>query len=130
MESQKKRRIFRVALVGLGVCLAAGLLYACRPPCLILKTTGTYCGACGFTRMVDELLHGHVAQAFRENPYMFVVTPLAAVYLVWEGARYIQGKCPLWKEKWVQAVFVVALAVGLLFTLLRNLPGFELLRPL
>lgn len=130
MAGEKKRRIFRVALAGVGLCLAVGLLYAWRPPCLILKVTGTYCGACGFTRMVDELLHGHVAQAFRENPYMFVVTPLAAVYLVWEGVRYIQGKRPLWKGKWVQAVFVVVLAVGLLFTLLRNLPAFELLRPL
>ena len=84
MGDGKKKRAAQVAVAVLVLCLAAGLLVALRPPCLILKTTGHYCGACGFTRMVEELLHGRVAEAFRQNPYMFVVAPLAVVYLAGE----------------------------------------------
>lgn len=130
MEREKKRRILQVALLGLGLCVAGAVLFALRPPCLVLKTTGQYCGACGVTRMVEELLQGHVAKAFRENPYMFVVLPLAVVYLVGEGVCYIQGKRPLWKRKWMMLVLGAVLTAGVVFTLLRNLPGFEMLQPL
>lgn len=130
MGNGKKKRAAQVAVAVLALCLAAGLLVALRPPCLILKTTGHYCGACGFTRMVEELLHGRVAEAFRQNPYMFVVAPLAVVYLAGEALCYILAKKPLWKRKEIKIALAAVLAVGILFTVLRNLPGFKMLRPL
>ena len=77
MEKETRRRLLRVALAALALAAAAALFLALRPPCLILKSTGLYCGACGFTRMVEELLQGNVGAAFRQNPYMFVLLPLA-----------------------------------------------------
>ena len=129
LEPETKKRIVRVALVFLALGAAAGLLFWLRPPCLILETTGYYCGACGFTRMVEELLEGHVWRAFRQNPYLFVMLPLTAVYLGGEGVCYIRGRRPLWRRKWMVLVFGLVLAAGLVFTLLRNLPGFEALGP-
>ena len=58
MEKETRRRLLRVALAALALAAAAALFLALRPPCLILKSTGLYCGACGFTRMVEELLQG------------------------------------------------------------------------
>ena len=100
-----------------------------RRPCLILESTGYYCGACGVTRLVEELLQGHVEAAFRQNVYMFFVLPLAALWLVGEAACYLGGRRPLWKRRWMQALLVCVAAAGVAFTVLRNLPGLECLQP-
>ena len=71
----------------------------------------------------------HARAAFRQNPYLFVVLPLAAVYLAGEAVCYVWGKRPLWKRKWMVIVFGLVLVVGTVFALLRNLPGFEALGP-
>ena len=105
------------------------LLLLLRPPCLILESTGYYCGACGVTRLVEELLQGHVEAAFRQNVYMFFVLPLAALWLVGEAACYLGGRRPLWKRRWMQALLVCVAAAGVAFTVLRNLPGLECLQP-
>ena len=118
-----------MALAALALAAAAALFLALRPPCLILKSTGLYCGACGFTRMVEELLQGNVGAAFRQNPYMFALLPLAGAYLAGEAACYLRQRPPLWKRKWMQALLAVAVGAGIVFTVLRNLPGFEALRP-
>lgn len=129
MEQNIKRRAVRVILAALALGVAGVLLLVLRPPCLILQTTGLYCGACGFTRMVDELLQGHWRTAFWENPYLFTCLPLAAAYLAGEAVCYLRGKLPLWKRRWMATVWIAVIAVGVLFTVLRNLPGFQGLRP-
>ena len=57
MGQQKKRRLLRVGLAALALTAGAALLLLLRPPCLILESTGYYCGACGVTRLVEELPH-------------------------------------------------------------------------
>ena len=121
MGQQKKRRLLRVGLAALALAAGAALLLLLRPPCLILESTGYYCGACGVTRLVEELLQGHVEAAFRQNVYMFFVLPLAALWLT--------GRRPLWKRRWMQALLVCVAAAGVAFTVLRNLPGLECLQP-
>ena len=125
MGKETRRRLLRMALAALALAAAAALFLALRPPCLILKSTGLYCGACGFTRMVEELLQGNVGEAFRQNPYMFALLPLSGAYL----ACYLRQRPPLWKRKGMQALLAVAVGAGIVFTVLRNLPGFEALRP-
>ena len=39
------------------------------------------------------------------------------------------GRRPLYKRRWMLPLLVVVIAVGMVFTVLRNLPGFEALRP-
>ena len=94
MGREQKRKLLRVFFVALAILLLAGVLLILRPPCPILQGTGYYCGACGVTRMAEELLAGHVGRAFRENPYMFFVLPLGAAYLVGEGVLYVRGRRP------------------------------------
>ena len=125
------QRMMDAAVAGIAVtgAVLAALLLLLRPPCLILESTGYYCGACGVTRLVEELLQGHVEAAFRQNVYMFFVLPLAALWLVGEAACYLGGRRPLWKRRWMQALLVCVAAAGVAFTVLRNLPGLECLQP-
>ena len=46
-----------------------------------------------------------------------------------EGARYVWGKPPLYRRRWVMAALAAVLAAGLVFMVLRNLPGWEFLGP-
>lgn len=125
----KGKRALQVGAVLLGLATAAAVFFLLRPPCLVLESTGFYCGACGFTRMVEELLQGHWAGAFRQNPYMFFVLPLTCLWLLGEAVRYVAGKPPLWKRRWAAVLWGCVLGAGLVFTVLRNLPGFTFLQP-
>ena len=130
MKGETGKRLLRVMGVLAGLCVLAAVLYLLRPPCWILQTTGCYCGSCGFTRMVDRLLAGDLGGAFRENPYMFLVTPLGALWILGEAVCYVRGCRPLWKRRWMLWIFGVVLAAGVVFAVLRNFPGFSVLQPL
>jgi hypothetical protein len=103
--------------------------YHFYPVCFFHKTTGLLCPGCGALRALHQLLHGHLATAFRFNPVLIVSLPI----LAWVGARHCWQKArnepaslglrPLWLWLILAAVLVVSV--------LRNLPGapFALLRP-
>ncbi len=130
MDKEKKLRLVRAAaaLLLLGAaCLF--LVLVLRPPCVILQATGFYCPGCGGQRMLSALLRGDLPQAFRRNPFLFCILPLAAAYAVAEAVRYTQKKRPLYQSKRFPAVLIVILVLALVFAVLRNLPGFEFLGP-
>jgi hypothetical protein len=103
--------------------------YHFYPTCLFHRTTGLLCPGCGALRALHQLLHGHLAIAFRFNPALVVSLPLC----LWLGVRYGLRKAanqpaalalrPLWLWLMLAAVLVVSV--------LRNFPGapFALLRP-
>ena len=103
--------------------------YHFYPVCLFHKTTGLLCPGCGGLRGLHQLLHGHLAAAFRFNPMLVASLPL----LFWFGARYglqaarNQPASPGLRPVWLW----LTLAVVLVVSLLRNLPGtpFAMLRP-
>ena len=126
-----------VLAVSLLLAAVAGLVRFCFDPrqyhfypvCFFHKATGLLCPGCGALRAGHQLLHGHLAMAFRLNPMLMASLPL----LVWLSARYglrkarsqpaSIGLSPNWL--WL------ALAAVLVVSVLRNLPGapFALLRP-
>lgn len=130
MRDGKKHRLLKAACLLAGVLSAGILLYALRPPCLILKTTHFYCAGCGTQRMLSALLQGDFSKAFRQNPFMFFLLPCAAGCLIAEAARYVQKKRPLYKGRFFPVALFTVLIASLLFTVLRNLPDFGFLRPL
>ena len=75
--------------------------YSFYIPCFFHKITGLYCPGCGITRMVLSLLHLDFYQAFRWNPFLFLLTPLFIVYggayfLYWLYDREApKGKCTI-----------------------------------
>jgi hypothetical protein len=129
----------RPTALALAVLLAAaaGFVLFCFDPrqyhfypiCFFHQTTGLLCPGCGALRALHQLLHGHLAAAFRFNPMLVVSLPLC----LWLGARYGLRRAasrsaalavrPMWLWVLLSAVLVVSV--------LRNLPGapFALLRP-
>lgn len=103
--------------------------YHFYPLCFFHKTTGLLCPGCGALRGLHQLLHGHLAAAFRFNPMLIVSLP----FVVWFGARFARQKAahqPLslgLRPGWLWLILAAVLVVSVL----RNLPGttLALLRP-
>lgn len=97
------------------------------PVCAFHTLTGLNCPGCGATRALYALLHGNFLRALKDNA-LFVASLAAAAIC---GARFISRKL-----KGQPAMFHVPpkllwafLVVALIFTVVRNMPGFEWLSP-
>ncbi|MEW2480221.1 DUF2752 domain-containing protein [Mycobacterium sp. NPDC051198] len=88
------------------------------PGCPFKALTGLNCPACGGLRMTHDLLHGDVAAAVVDNVFALVGLP---ALIVWMLVRWRLGKAlfPM------PAVVTIVVAV-VLWTVVRNLPGFPL----
>ena len=126
-----------VLTVSVLLAMAAGLVLFCFDPrqyhfypvCFFHQTTGLLCPGCGALRASHQLLHGHLAAAFRFNPVLVVSLPI----LVWLGTSYglqkrgNQATSLNVRSFWLWLILVAMLVVSVL----RNLPGapFTMLRP-
>ena len=130
MGPERKRRLLRAGAVLGALALAGAALLVFQPPCLVLTATGWYCAGCGGPAgWCSPCCGGMRAGAFGQNPYLFFALPLLGAYLLAEGVRYVWGKPPLYRRRWVVAALAAVLAAGLVFMVLRNLPGWEFLGP-
>lgn len=55
------------------------------PQCPFLRITGLMCPGCGAQRALHALLQGDVAAAFRFNPFLLTIVPLAGIFLLLRG---------------------------------------------
>ena len=79
--------------------------------------------------MVLALLRGDLRDALGQNLFMLIFLPGACIYIVVELTRYVLGMRPLYRYRAFCPVLCAVLLLGLLFTVLRNLPGFQWLAP-
>ena len=135
----RARRVAPPLLVA-GGALAASLALRLRDPheagswglCPWLLLTGTACPGCGGLRAVYDLTHGDVAAAFSSNALLVVSLPLLAalwtrsVLIRWRGPTAEQAPARPALAAWAGAA---ALALVLLFWLVRNLPFAGYLAP-
>lgn len=124
-----KRRALIAAGILLALCLCAGAILLLRPRCPILEFTGFYCAGCGTQHMLLALLEGDFSGALRQNLFMLVLLPAAGVYIIAELIRYVLGKRPLYRSRAFVPMLLIILGLGVVFTVLRNLPGFRWLAP-
>jgi hypothetical protein len=91
------------------------------PICFFHKATGLLCPGCGTLRATHQLLHGHLAAAFQFNALFVSLLPFAAWGCV-RTARDSRANRPA--LAWIRPSWLwLGLAVLILFTILRNLPG-------
>lgn len=122
----ERRRLY--GALGTGALLTGALAYIgiadphrpsfAFPACPFKALTGLYCPGCGGLRMTHDLLHGDLAAAVVDNAYLLVGLP---VLLAWLLVRWRQDK-PLMNTAAIVAIVVSAV----IWTVMRNLPGFPL----
>jgi hypothetical protein len=77
-------------------------------------------------RMIDSLLKLDIYQAFRYNPFLFILLIIGILYFIIAGIIYIKKKV-----FYVPSLLTVYIIVGLLilFMILRNIPALSYLIP-
>ena len=118
----------RLYAAGSGVLLAGALGYigfvdphqpsSVYPLCPFKLLTGWNCPACGGLRMVHDLLHGDLVASINDNVFLLVGIPLLAGVVL---LRRRQGKSGL-----PIPIVLTVTVVAIVWTVLRNLPGFPL----
>ncbi len=137
------RGISTRAQIALAACACGGasaFLYAVDPnrhavypQCLLYNATGIYCAGCGATRALYALLHGRTLEALHDNALLVAALPLI-LYLV--GTHALTAwRANAWPqifidERRLMPRVIAIFALMLAFAVVRNLPGFEWLRPI
>ena len=102
--------------------LALGNPYAASWPlrCPLHWLTGWLCPLCGAQRALHEALHGHLAEAFRLNPVLWLMAPWFVLLL----AASLSERVAAWRvAQWARRRSVACAALGLLvlWGVVRNL---------
>ena len=134
--SHSTRLTPNLSCVFVGIAAPALILSACRwllrgrgLLCWFYELTGLYCPGCGSGRAAIALLHGRVLQALSHNALLFLLGIPCGALLVYEYLRFVFPGLRL--KKFELPVWTARLALGLIimFWVLRNIPGFEILAP-
>ena len=95
-------------------------------PCPWKTNFNINCAGCGATRMFKSLIIFNFYQAFRFNPFMFCLLIIIIIYLIYMFICKVK-KINYYKLR--SRDWIVLLILVILFTLLRNIKGFEFLKP-
>jgi len=111
------------AVVGLGALTYIGAVDPHRPEavfsfCPFKFITGWNCPACGGLRMTHDVLHGDLAAAAVDNVFVLIGLPVLAL---WALTRRSRGQ-----QVFTTPVLVTVGIAAVLWTVVRNLPGFPL----
>lgn len=113
---------------GSGVLLAGALGYvelvdphntnSAYPLCPFKLMTGWNCPFCGGLRMAHDLLHGDLAASINDNIFVLIGIPMLVGWVLIRR-RHSKSAPPL-------PSLLTITAAALVWTVLRNLPGFPL----
>lgn len=88
------------------------------PACPFKMLTGWNCPFCGGLRMTHDVLHGDLTAAVVDNVFVLIGLPVLGLWWLWRRRRGEPAFTPT-----VAAVIGVT---ALVWTVVRNLPGFPL----
>lgn len=130
-EIMKKHKNY----IALGIVLLIGILYYIFVlvtghgiSCRIYNVTGVYCPSCGLTRMVMSLGRGDIKTAFRENAVLMILIPIWVIIAILYKTDIFKKHFN--REKMLEILAVISLVIFIVFGVIRNIPYFELLRPI
>ncbi len=92
--------------------------------CPILYFTGYYCPGCGISRLILSFFSGDIYQAFRFNPFVFILLIGGFFYLVISSIFHKSLK-----EKTLQKILFLLIILLIIYGILRNLESFSYLAP-
>lgn len=130
-----RKRIINILLLVL-ICLFifVGYFYLNKEfgfdiPCVFHKLTGYYCPGCGITRCLFSILKLDFYKAFMYNQFVFILLPFFGLGFIYKFYLYIVNKQDKLLKKIPNVVWVILLVIAIGFGFIRNLDGFEFLRP-
>lgn len=91
--------------------------------CLWNEMTGLYCPGCGITRMLIAMIQLDFYQAFRYNPFLFLLIIFGIVYILYSLFKFKKI------ERINSKLLFVILIITILFGVLRNISCFSFLAP-
>ena len=91
------------------------------PRCYFHLLTGLQCPGCGLQRMLNHLLHGEMAEAFRSNAFVLCALP----FIIWFGIVELlrKRKPALYEATFSTPVVVVTGVAVAAWVVVRNLVG-------
>ena len=94
--------------------------------CQIRRFTGVICPACGSTRAVLAMLHGHILTAIYYHVATVYLVCICAIYLIGNTLRIVtHGRTPLVRfHLWYVYVWLVIVVVSYVVKLV--VPGYEI----
>lgn len=96
--------------------------------CVFHEVTGLHCPGCGITRMINSMLKLDFYQAFRYNPFMFVLFPFIIIYGIIKLCELMFDKNIL-NKKIESIILIIVLILLIIFGILRNIDLFNFLAP-
>lgn len=102
------------------------IVYYLKPSCPWKTNFNIDCAGCGATRMIESIFKLDFYQAFRYNLLLFCLLIIFIIY----GFYIII--CKIIKKKYYKMKnrdWLMILIFVILFMILRNIPGFEYLKP-
>ena len=125
-----KKRILNLVLIIITLFLILLLsLYILKTisfKCFFKELFNIYCAGCGTTRMIQSFLSLNFYQAFRYNPFIFILCIVLIPYITYDIYLYIKkGKIILPSLR----IIIIILSLCFIYMILRNIPGFEYLLP-
>ena len=128
-DESERRRALRLKNLcrGVGEIVILGLAYFVFTqithlyiPCLFRTLTGWLCPGCGISHLFVALFRLDFKGAFAENPFVFVLLPVALLYGGYRAWCYVNDKKSGYAW-WEIAGFTAAFAGAIIFGVLRNL---------
>ncbi|MGW0133245.1 DUF2752 domain-containing protein [Streptomyces sp. NPDC003299] len=89
------------------------------PRCPFRLLTGLLCPACGGTRMVYDLMHGHLTAAWLDNRALLLASPLALGLLLRWAVEGVRGR--RWRPALSARAQALVLLLAVAWTVTRNL---------
>ena len=96
-----------------------------KPACPWKVNFNIDCAGCGATRMIESIIKLDFYQAFRYNPLLFCLLLIFAIYGIYVlickifNKKYYKIKN---RDLWILLLLVI------IFMILRNIPGLEILK--
>lgn len=133
IDKEKLKKYIQICLILLSIFLIYYFLnqnFGFAIQCPFYALTGLYCPGCGITRCLFALLKLNFKEAFYFNQLVFILLPFFGLYICYKAYVALFQKENKVKKYMPNYVLYVLLGITILFGILRNLPGFEILRPL
>jgi hypothetical protein len=132
----RKLKYYQYLLIAADILLIPGLIFCEWLSDRMLATTSTCmwtllggkCITCGGTHFVNSLLNFRIAEAFRHNEFLFILTALLLVVFVLLNLSWlfrVKFATAALKRIFTIPSLIIVMAFLLLFPLIRNIPTFH-----